>query len=369
MKNFFAKIDTTSRRTGAKGVALVLVTFVIALASIVVVNLTYSTYLAARSNAVIEQSLMAEYLLKSVINLGRAYLMIDKKSSDSDGQNEPWAKFTQGVEIPLETFGIRTPGLKISLELTPENKRVFLGMLVDDSGNPASDERINFIVRLFQRLGFDSDLKETDNISKFFKGKHFNSKEIVANLIDYMDSDPSSYKSQTDPNFPQGIEGSLPKNLFPNRPPQSTSELLMIPGFTANRIRKLEPYVTFFDARDSSAGAVGAGSDNSKVNVNFAPILILTALSPNITRNQIDQIIEARADKEKTLNTAALQQILGSEWNNVVNFVSTRSSRFQVIGKVELGAKSYYTRAYLLRDDSIGANGLPNIEIQSVQYY
>jgi general secretion pathway protein K len=337
------------KKNSSQGVALVLVIFVIALATIVVVNLTYSTYLAARANIAIERSLYAEYLLKSCVNIAKTYLSADK-NINSDGPQEDWAKlFSKGQSIDSKFLDIQDTGNTIiSIELIAENRKLVARNLLDDQGTQVNSTKRDILVRLFQNLGFDNDLDELETRWQF-NGKHFTSEELVANLIDFMDADDTSY---SDPNFVPGVEGMLPKGTFPNKKPTWVSELNSIPGFTPARVRKLEPLITF----------VGVTS----TNVNFAPPIILQSLSSAMTQNEIQQIIEFRDSENGPFsNASAIANIVGGTiWNEINTTVGYSSDYFQVIGKVDLGVKSYFVRSILQRDLQ---NSLVNV--QSIEYF
>ena len=320
----------------SRGVALLLVTFVVALASIVVINLSYSTYMAARANSVVERSLFAEYLMKSASNIASAYLLADKDfltGNNIDGPKDTWAQFRKGSVVPLVALGIAQPGVTLSLELIADNQKFPIKPLV--TGNIVDVTARGIFVRLFQKLGFDNDLNELETNGKF-KGKHFAAEEMVANLIDYIDEDSDSY---ADPTFVSGIESQLPKNFFPNKAPDWISQLRIIPGFTANRMRKLEPLLTPYGLT---------------TNVNFTPIQILESLSTQIGKREVEQIIEAREGKNGPLsgNGAFANIVTAPVKAQIGKFIDYESSYFQVISKVEYGVKAYFMRAILYRDPS-----------------
>ena len=328
LKNIFAK---TNYPASSRGVALILVTFVVALASIVVVNLTYSTYLAARANAVIERSLFAEYLMKSGANIARAFLLADK-DFNSDGPMDPWAAFRKGMPIPLDMLGINEPNLNVSLELIAENQKFPIQPLVSQGTVPSAVVS-GILVRLFQKLGFDSDNNEVTTEGQF-KGTHFSSEQMVSNLIDYCDP----VGNPKDPNLPPGVESQLPKDFFPNKPPTWITQLRIIPGFTPNRMRKLEGLLTPW---------------GRKVNPNFAPRQILESLSSQLGSSEVDQLITAREGPAGPLDSAKfvniVQPTINSQLSSLIDF---GSEHFQVISKVEFGVKSYFLRVLLDRNPS-----------------
>jgi type II secretory pathway component PulK len=341
-----------STKAPSRGVALLLVTFVVALASIVVTNLAYSTYLASRANAVIERSLFAEYLMKSSANIAGAYLLADTDTI-YDGPQEPWAQFQKGQGFPLQLLGIDEPNASMSVELISEKQKFPIKSVIQSGAsktNPNYVKPLNRdrLARLFEQLGFDTDVEEKE-IAGPMKGRFFNSKQLVANFIDSISSDKESY---TAPNFPQGIKSDLPANFFSNKVPDSIGQLRRIPGFTPRRMRKLEPLITKY---------------NMKININFAPRPILKALSSQMSDGDISAIIDAREKKDgpikgdrelQNIISAAVSDEISNGTDDIVEYDSNSDdpqnpeAYFQVISKVELGVKTYFMRAILIRDTS-----------------
>lgn len=329
---------------GQRGIALILVTFIIALATIVVVNLTYSTYLSARSNAVVERSLYAEYLLKSTVNLAIALIKADP-DQNKDGPLDEWAKFANGIPLPPELLGLEEQNMTIEVEITPENQKFPVRTLINRATNAPDPAARDRIARLFQELGFDSDTKEVPQ-SGMFAGAFFDSKALVANLIDYMDPDSDSYQ---DPNFTAGIEANLPKDSFPNRVIDRVSELAGVPGFTPHRMQVLEPFLT--------------ANDDSRINVNFAPPQVLAALDPLIGSRQIEDIIEYRGSPQGpfSYSDGKFAQVINDStlYNNISPIIGYNSRYFTIIAKVEFGTQAFFARALITRDG--GTNNAPDI--------
>jgi type II secretory pathway component PulK len=319
-----------------RGVALLLVIFIVALCSILVVNLAYSANIGARLNAHSQQGLRAEYLLKSALNLARVLLKED--TSPEDARKDPWGLFMQGILIPPELLGLTQQNVRVSLEIRPEESKFPLKALMPPGQSTPDIRWRDALQCLFQRLGFDEDQEEDQ--SGFFPRKNFSSAELVANLIDYMDSDNVAY---ADSSFAQGIEGSstLPEGFFPNERIQRVGELASIPGFTPTRIRKLTPLV--------------ATNGNSKVNINVAPAAVLaclSGLSGRLGDSEVQAILSFRDSEEgpfeSTSLTASLESKIGEPATTAISgMYSAESNWFQVLAKVEDGSSLYFLRAYV----------------------
>lgn len=320
-----------------RGIALILVIFIIALSTIIVVNLTYSTYLSARSNAVVERSLGAEYLLKSAINLAMALLKADNNHPDWDGPKDKWAKFSSGVPIPPELLGLTDRNLSLELEISPENQKINVKSLMSaKSPDPLARNRL---ACLFQEIGLNNDTREVA-ATGIFSGVFFDSKSLVSNLIDYMDPNPDTY-SATD--FPKGVKEILPKGTFPGHVPEKLAELTSIPGFTPHRMQVLEGFLTTYD---------------SKININFASRQVLKCMDPLMDSSKVDQIMDYRiGDKGPFKNGDGMYKLIVTQSNTIVGYTS---NYFQIIAKVDYGTKAYYARAIVVRSGTNG-NGEPEL--------
>jgi general secretion pathway protein K len=206
-----------------RGVALITAVLIVALATILAVDVGFKGYLDQRRTAnafALDQSF-------SVALGGEAWasdaLRRDKiESPKQDDFTEAWA--TPIPPIPLEDIGGEFEG-----QLEDLQGRFNLNSLVkfDNGGNsqvdPAAVKRLE---RLLELLELETKW---------------------ANLIaDWIDSD-------TNPQFPDGAEDSVYTSLTPayrtaNMPITRSSELLALPEFGRERYRRLEPFVTALPA-------------------------------------------------------------------------------------------------------------------------
>lgn len=333
--------------------AIILVLLVVALASIIVVQLAYSTYLQGRMNAAVERSLQAEYLLKSALSLSRVLIKYDKTPDDST--KDIWYMFRNGAPIPAEWVGVNIPNVRVELEMRPEESKLPLRSLVQGTGRPDS-RWVKIFLQLFVNLGFESD-GEKDHTG-FFPDRVFSPAEMVGNLIDYMDSDNESV-SDAETNV-SGMEAELPKGTFRNEPITRVSELQTIPGFTPGRVKKLLPLLT---ARQAG-----------RVNINFAPAAVLRALNVGLTDRNVADMIAFRASEEgpfrlgelrrQLVESVGISETVATEIQTILQDGSS-GSLFQVIAKVDYGTATYFMRAYLWKTGGIDS-GLPRI--QSIEF-
>lgn len=330
------------RLSNSQGVALILVTFVVALATICVTALAYSTHLAARRNNMVERGFQAEYLLKSAVNLARVLIKLDKTPEDSE--KDLWGMFKDGIAIPPDLLSVPEPNIDVELEIRPEEGKIPIRALVPTpSTNTVSIPWRDALLRLFENLGFRDDNSKDE--SGPFQGRVFSPEEMVANLIDFVDADKLPYR---DGNF-SGIEGSETEDIFPNEQINRFGQLASVPGFTAARLAKLQLFLTTYVNLYS-------------VNINIAPKAVLMALDADIDSAMADRIIEARKSDDGPIKNNAdllnLAGLPGKVADNLRSITRYHSNWYQVIAKVSYGTSAFFVRAYLKQD---GKGELPDI--------
>lgn len=337
----------SNRLNQNSGLALLLVLFIVALASIIVINLTYSTYLGSRISITAERSVQAEYLLKSALNFARALIKADQ--TDEDSYRDDWGKFANGLTIPPDLLGIDTPdfaNIKIDLEIRTEGSKMNLKNLVPGSQDgQASAKWRDVLTRLFIALGFDNDADAESGVNS--GGTAYKSHDMVANLIDYIDPDQEPYNID---DF-KGIENE--NSGFSNSQITRMGELAAVPGFTAARIQKMTPFLST--------------KDKLQININLASRLLIKSLHEDLTDGEVDRIIEYRNSEEGPFKSAGqVRDFIQDEqvYNEISSLITERSGWFQVLAKVDYGTSTYFMRAYISKT-TLGQ--LPNI--QSIEIF
>ncbi len=337
------------------GVALIMTLLVIALASALTVYIGSTTYFNARLHESFVQRTQAEFILKSALNVAR--VLIAQGSGSADPPPDSWGPLTQGIQTDASVIGIDTPNVVLGLEVTGIESKISLTRLQYKPGQTDASERLfvlwrDVLTRLFENLGFDADNEK--DLEGPFKDQFFDSKALVANIIDYMDAD---YQSYQDSEF-QGIEGNLKKGTFPNKPIKRIVELNSVPGFTPARIRKLTPYVT--------------AEESLSININLANTTILKALDPSIDDEAAQTIIEYARGEEGPFDSTKIKQVLPSlmpDYDNLANILSTRSLVLQVIAKVQYGTSKYFLRAFLEKPSRPGGSNKELPEIKRMEFF
>lgn len=324
-----------------QGVALIMVIFMVVLCSAILVSLSDSTYTAMRVNRTTEQRVKAEYIMKSAVNFARVLIQNDSTQFD-DPSRDDWMQFQEGREVPGALIGIAEPNVRISLLIAPENAKIPLVEVVQSAGVDTGWRDV--LVSLFRDLGFDTAPTNPDPAGGT-PSRAYSSTDMVANLIDYLDSDQVSY---SDSGF-QGIESDLPQGTeFPNsgRIESLQSELTSIPGFTPLRVQQLIPYISIHR--------------KAQININAAPRRVLRALIEGLDPNTAGGTAVTEADKliscREPANGGPYNESFRSQMNACITpstadrikpKLTNKANIFSVITKVEYGETSFFSSAYL----------------------
>lgn len=334
-----------SKPSRSRGMALLMIVFMIALASAVLVSLTDSTYVAMRLNGAAEQRIKAEYILKSAVNVAQVLIKNDTTDWDEPTQ-DAWMAFAEGREVPGELLSLPEPNIRVSLLITSTNGKIPLLQVVKQGWKA-------IILELFVQLGFDQPLpmNEAPDGSPLPEAK-----QLVANLIDYLDNDKENFPG--DGPIPAGVEADLPDGqTFRNSGTIDSlaNELPAIPGFSAGRIQRLLPYVNVTQP------------SLSQINVNAAPPEVLAAVLGDPSAAQ--SIIQCRDPASGGSPIQNPSNELGgrcgvSDTTNASKF-QAQGRWYEVIAKVEYGTAMFMAKAEL--NNSGGSGRLP--KIQSFQMY
>jgi len=339
---------SASRLAPNRGVALIMVIFMIALASAVLISLTESSYVAMRLNGAAEQRVKAEYILKSAVNFAQVLIKADTTTTYDDPVQDAWMQFSEGREVPGEMLGLPEPNIRVSLLISPANGKVpLLCMYQSTQENAPVKEWRDVILRLFTVLGFDQPGTQmnmgTDGAALP------NSAQMVANLFDYLDSNKESFPS--DDKLPQGFEADLPDGQSLRNEgiiDSLASELAVIPGFSPGRLQRMLPFVS-------------TQRNGCKINVNAAPLEVLQAALDDQSGTEAAKIEQCRDPSRGGTPIQNPSQDLpncGVIVNQQINF-DAQATDFDVIAKVEYGTAMFMATAQLRK--GAGPGRLPTI--------
>lgn len=348
---------------GSKGIALLTAIFVIALSTLLVMELSFSTRFDVSATRAFSESIQADYILKSGLNLGRALLEFPKEAGRrEDWLGEPWN--TIGGALAWQIPGL--PGEQ-RLMIVDEDGKIELNAisgntnplnpddgLAGTTGQGASGAPIfwkNALRELLTQLGLDH-AQYSSNPPRTLGNISYSPSDQVAVVEDWIDADSQSSHSASFNG--EGIESGAPKYWFYNRKLRSLSELALIPGLTLDRLERIAPYVRV------SPVSYGIYTSN-RINVNTAPLETLKAIG--FPEAQATEIVQKRADfpiDEELLNTL----VAGDA--QLKSYTKVNSSLFSVYCRVSMANVTRWLRAIV--SVSGGTNRRKTV-VQSVEIY
>ncbi len=291
-----------------RGIALITAVLVVALATILAVNVAFRSVLDQRRSANLFGADQAFEIALGAEALAAEGLSRDAQNSETDHLGETWAK---PVILPVDD-GIGT----VEGRLEDMQGRFNLNNLVfaDGTTNP---DAVKQLERILQMVGVEPDWATA--------------------MADSIDED-------IDPGFPNGAEdttytGQNPPHLAANMPITRISELMQLPGFTADRYAKLKPFV--------AALPVGA-----KLNVCTAPGIVLDSLSEAERQFSLnaDYLTQQRQAIGCFPRLTDLQATLGAaEYDKVKNSLAETSSYFMATVWVTIGTTDFTLYSLLAR--------------------
>lgn len=300
------------RRSGQRGVALLVAIVLFALATTVAAAITYNKAMAARRAAAtftLEQALQAGMSAEALASIA----LEENGSSASTALDQDWA---QAVG-PLEIEGT---GVWIQAQLEDLSARFNLNSLVqwDQATSTFKEDQhqVDVFRALLRKLSLESRWADL--------------------MVDWIDSDNMPFgDGGEDTLYVTQVPSYRPPNTFITHP----SELLALPGFGAERYAKLAPYVT-------------ALPRDIQVNICTANSLILNATKSN-GQDEYDeeQLKTARAKgcwpaKATFLTNISDPQVLA----RVTQGVDEKSSWFRLRTHIKIGTANFVLYSLLFRE-------------------
>lgn len=284
-----------ARNRQQRGVALLTVLLITAIVSITAVAMVKSQQIDIRRTANVLENDQAYLLARSIENWAMVVLERDSLKGQSDNLSEAWAQ-------PLVPTAIE--GGMVSAAMVDMQGRFNLNNLISQNLN-----RKSFSLKQFRRL---LALCKTDI-------------RLAESVVDWMDDDKvtSTGAAEDDVYWKEGMMYRTANNMM-----TSVSELLLVSGFDREAYSCLEP-------------ALAALPDvESKINVNTAQALVVASLSPNMTFDDAENLVENRGKKGfKDVTEFLAQPALAGSGLTVTEatYLATESSYFMVNAKAVAG--------------------------------
>lgn len=294
-----------SARQAQRGVALITAIIVVAIGTMIAVNLMWQGTLdLRRADAALaaDQGLLyvqgAEAWAADILRQD----LVD--SPDSDHLGELWA-----VELPP----LPVDGGTIVGRLEDLQGRFNLNNLIGADGREKELAR-----RQFERLLFHVEADPA----------------LAGAVVDWLDAD-------TELRFPTGGEDVVYSDNDPpyrtaNSPITSASELMAITGFDRETYRKVAPYVTVLPR-------------GTKINVNTASDVVLASLSDDIDIGTAASLVEQRGNADFIDINDTFEGLLEADMLQEIDGIS---EHFLLTATVTLGSNQLTMRSVLQRDRS-----------------
>jgi general secretion pathway protein K len=303
---------TRPRGKRQRGVALITAVLIVALATILAVNVAYRSMVDQRRSGTIYSLDEAFEIALGAEALAADALKRDAEQTQRDHLGESWA---QPVSMPVDDIGLVDGRLEDLQGRFNLNNLVF----ADGTTNPEAVKRLE---RILVMLEIEPDW--------------------AGMMADWIDDN-------TEPSFPSGAEdtiytGQNPPHLAANMPVTRVSELLNLPGFGADRYRRLKPLV--------SALPVG-----TPLNVCTAPGIVLDSLFPTQRQFSLnpDYLVQQRKAVGCFPTLVDIEGTMGSaEFAKVRNSLSESTSYFGATVWVTIGTTDFTLYSLLAR----GAGGV-----------
>ena len=295
-------------RTRQRGVALIMAVLIVALATILAINVTFSSMVDQRRSANLFALDQGFEVALGAEAWAADFLRKDAQQSQQDHFGEAWAQTLP--PLPIDE-GIGT----IEGRLEDMQGRFNLNNLVFADGT-TNQPAVEQLERILSMLEIEPSW--------------------AAMIADWIDAD-------SNPGFPDGAEDAVytgldPPHLAANMPVTRVSELMSLPGFGFERYQRLRPYV--------AALPIG-----TTLNVCTAPGIVLDALSESQRQFSIDPKNLQTRRKDACFPTLVdLQGTLGqTAYDQLKESLSEQSSYFRATLWVTIGTTQFTLYSLLAR--------------------
>jgi general secretion pathway protein K len=291
-----------------RGVALITAVLIVALGTMLAVNVFFRGFLDQRRSATLFALDQAYEVGLGAEAWAADFLRRDQQESENDHLGETWAQPLP--PLPLDDGGT------VEGRLEDMQGRFNLNNLVFAADGTTNDDAVKQLERILATLEIEP--------------------AWAAAIADWIDSDAQA-------GFPDGAEDSVYTSLTPphrtaNMPITRASEIMVLDGFGPERYAKLAPFVT----------ALPVGTP---LNVCTAPGIVLDALIEGVREFGLSPEDLAKRRAEVCFPTLSeLQGALGDEeYNKVKNSLTESSKYFRANIWVTIGTTQFTLYSLLER--------------------
>ncbi|RPE31215.1 type II secretion system protein K (GspK) [Acinetobacter sp. BIGb0102] len=243
--------NVMKKHSSQHGIALLTILVMVALATILAATIAKRQTNTAENTGYLMRQNQSLLYAKSAEAFFSELLIQDSDNGESiDHLQENWAK-------PMPPFPVDDG--YVSGRLVDESGKFNLNNLVKADGTKVDEAAQRWFEKLLQRVGLPAELSQA--------------------VIDWQDvDDETTGPMGAESSYYQGLD---PAYLTPNTKFHSVEELKLVRGFEGKNYDLIKPYVT-------------ALPEQTKVNMNTAPALLLASIDPKVDVKAVEQELKAK---------------------------------------------------------------------------
>ena len=298
-----------------RGVALLTILVMVALATILAATIAKrQTNTAENTGYLMRQDQSLLYAKSAEAFFSELLIQDSDNGSSIDHLQENWAK-------PMPSFPVEDGS--VSGKLLDESGKFNLNNLVKADGNQVDDSARRWFEKLLQRVGLPAELSQA--------------------VIDWQDTnDEVTGAMGAESSYYQGLD---PAYLTPNTKFHSIEELKLVRGFEGKNYDLIKHYVT-------------ALPEQTKVNMNTAPALLLASIDPKVDVKAIEQQLKIKETELTHFNNvddlwklSAFSGIDEQSKTDTASLLDSKSNYFTAQIEVMLSERKRQFNSLMMRKD------------------
>lgn len=298
-----------------RGVALLTILVMVALATILAATIAKrQTNTAENTGYLMRQDQSLLYAKSAEAFFSELLIQDSDNGSSIDHLQENWAK-------PMPSFPVEDGS--VSGKLLDESGKFNLNNLVKADGNQVDDSARRWFEKLLQRVGLPAELSQA--------------------VIDWQDTnDEVTGAMGAESSYYQGLD---PAYLTPNTKFHSIEELKLVRGFEGKNYDLIKPYVT-------------ALPEQTKLNMNTAPALLLASIDPKVDVKAIEQQLKVKETELAHFNNvgdlwklSAFSGIDEQSKTDAASLLDSKSNYFTAQIEVMLSERKRQFNSLMMRKD------------------
>ncbi len=298
-----------------RGVALLTILVMVALATILAATIAKrQTNTAENTGYLMRQDQSLLYAKSAEAFFSELLIQDSDNGGNIDHLQENWAK-------PMPSFPVEDGS--VSGKLLDESGKFNLNNLVKADGNQVDDSARRWFEKLLQRVGLPAELSQA--------------------VIDWQDTnDEVTGAMGAESSYYQGLD---PAYLTPNTKFHSIEELKLVRGFEGKNYDLIKPYVT-------------ALPEQTKLNMNTAPALLLASIDPKVDVKAIEQQLKIKETELTHFNNvddlwklSAFSGIDEQSKTDAASLLDSKSNYFTAQIEVMLSERKRQFNSLMMRKD------------------